>query len=95
MTGGTVTGGTVTGGTVTGGQGTTEANYSGDSTIYTAVTSNEVGGHLGQPHVHICTALGGGLGILSAVLTILLIGAVFGWVWSCQKTRGISDIHEK
>ena len=34
-----------------------------------------------------CTALGGGLGILSAVLAILLVGVVLGWVWSYHRRR--------
>ena len=36
-----------------------------------------------------------GLGILSAVLAILLVGVVLGWVWSCLMRRGKSNIHER
>ena len=32
-----------------------------------------------------CTALGGGLGTLAAVLILILVGVVLGWVWSCHR----------
>ena len=32
-------------------------------------------------------ALGGGLGGLCAILAILLVGVVIGWVWTCHKQR--------
>ena len=56
--------------------------------------SDGVGGVAGTS-TDLCTALGGGLGILSAVLTILLVGVVLGWVWSCHRRRGKSGIHER
>ena len=33
-------------------------------------------------------ALGGGLGGLCAILAILLVGVVMGWVWSCHRGTG-------
>ena len=71
--------------------GTTEGSYSGDSTTFT----DEVGGQGDLGHQYLCAALGGGLGTLSAVLTILLVGVVLGWVWSCRKRKRISCIHER
>ena len=47
---------------------------------------------VGQP---LCTPLGGGLGILSALLAILLVGVVLGWVWSCRRRRVKSGILER
>ena len=85
------TGGGITEGTA---GGITEGSYSGDSTTFTE-TSDEVGGRGDLGHQHLCTALGGGLGTLSAALAILIMGMVLGWVWSCWKKRGISVIHEK
>ena len=75
-------------------RGITEGSYSGDSTIFTE-TSDEVGGRGDLGYQHLCTILGGGLGTLSAVLTILLVGVVLGWVWSCHKRKRISCIHER
>ena len=38
-----------------------------------------------------CAKLAGGLGVLTAVMTLLLVGVVLGWVWSCHKrTRSFS-----
>ena len=34
-----------------------------------------------------CTALGGGLGTLAAVLILILVGMVLGWVWSCHRNK--------
>ena len=62
--------------------GGTAGGNSGDSTNPMAVEDH-------------CTALGGGLGLLSAVLAILLVGVVLGWVWSCQRMRGKSGILER
>ena len=75
-------------------EGITEGSYSGDSTTFTE-TSHKVGGRGDLGHQHLCTALGGGLGTLSAALTILLVGVVLGWVWSCRKRKRISCIHER
>ena len=36
-----------------------------------------------------------GLGILSAILAILLVGVVLGWVWSCYTRRGKSGTHKR
>ena len=80
------------GGTTEGTDG--EGSYSGDSTPFTE-SSDEVGGRGDLRHQHLCTALGGGLGTLSAVLIILLVGVVLGWVWSCRKRKRISCIHER
>ena len=34
-----------------------------------------------------CTALGGGLGTLAAVLILILVGVVLMWVWSCYRNK--------
>lgn len=40
-------------------------------------------------------ALGGGLGALAAILILLLVGVVLGWVWYCYKKRGKSNSQER
>jgi hypothetical protein len=40
-------------------------------------------------------ALGGGLGGLSAILTIFLVGVVIGWVWSCHRRREKQGLQER
>ena len=88
------------------GGGTAGGNGSGDSTGPTVgggsdgvggVPGGTAGGNSGDSTdpMDYCTALGGGLGILSAVLAILLVGMVLGWVWSCRRRRGKSGIHER
>ena len=52
--------------------------------------SDDVGG-VAEGSTDLSTALGGGLGVLSAVLAILLVGVVLGWVWSCHRKRGINE----
>ncbi len=42
-----------------------------------------------------CTALGGGLGIVTGTLAILLVGVVLGWVWSCHRKRGKPHLEER
>ena len=41
-----------------------------------------------------CTAVGGALGVLCAILTALLVGVVMGWVWSCRKKARMKERHE-
>ena len=88
------------------GGGTAGGNGSGDSTGPTVgggsdgvggMAGGTAGGNSGDSTdpMDYCTALGGGLGILSAVLAILLVGVVLGWVWSCHRKRGKSGIHER
>ena len=40
-------------------------------------------------------AVGAGLGILSIVLGLGLVGVVIGWVWSCHKRRELITLHER
>ena len=49
----------------------------------------------GQDQVNNCPALAGGLGALTAVMALGLVGMVLGWVWSCYKRRGKSTIQER
>ena len=39
-----------------------------------------------------CTAIGGGLGALAAVLALTLVGVVLGWVWHCRRNKGKANI---
>ena len=34
-----------------------------------------------------CAALSGGLGALASLMALGMVGAVLGWVWSCQRQR--------
>ena len=34
-----------------------------------------------------CVAVGAGLGTLAAVLILVLVGVVLGWVWSCHRCQ--------
>ena len=40
-------------------------------------------------------AVGAGLGILSIVLALGVVGVVIGWVWSCHKRRELTTLHER
>ena len=40
-------------------------------------------------------AVGAGLGILSIVLALGLVGMVISWVWSCHKRRELTTLHER
>ena len=68
--------------------GTAGGNGSGDSTDPTVGGGSDGVGGVAGGSTDLCTALGGGLGILSAVLAVLLVGVVLGWVWSCRRRRG-------
>ena len=41
-------------------------------------------GHL-QVKEYNCAALSGGLRALAALMALGMVGAVLGWVWSCQR----------
>ena len=51
-----------------------------------ANTNSQVGDMMGEDQESVtCLALGGGLGGLCAILALLLVGVVVGWVWSCHR----------
>ena len=74
---------------------TTTATVGGEDNAGSTAGGNSVGSTDPMVVEDHCTALGGGLGILSAVLAILLVGVVLGWVWSCHRRKGKSGIHER
>ena len=53
------------------------------STVTTGNMADTEGGRTEEN----CMAVGAGLGTLAAVLTLILVGVVLGWVWSCCRSH--------
>ena len=49
---------------------------------------------LSQRRIDSCTAIGGGLGALAAVLALTLVGVVLGWVWHCHRNKGYQERYD-
>ena len=49
--------------------------------------TNGASGEGQQSRTDSCTAIGGGLGALAAVLALTLVGVILGWVWHCRRNN--------
>ena len=48
-----------------------------------------------QEQTDSCTSLGAALGGVAAVLAVILVGVVLGWVWHCQRNKGRAKFRER
>ena len=75
---------------------TTTRTHPATNTVEMSTTVGSLGGDMvgGAQSAESCdscpslAALGGGLGVLCAILALLLVGVVVGWVWSCHRRIG-------
>ena len=75
---------------------TTPIGINNEPSTTVAGATNTVEG--GAPQSDSCpspVAMGGGLGGLCAILAILLVGVVIGWVWTCHRKTSKSELQER